>query len=940
MTTLLDRFIPEAREHLEGAASGLLKLEQDPSDEGLVNEVFRAVHTLKGASGLFDIPGLTRLVHAGEDLLGAVRSNLFTLTPDIVDALLDALDRVSAWVDELERHGHLPGDADGVSAKLSTRLRTWLPSAEETTAAAAPAASMLCDWLAELREGDRLAAFAETLAGGPPLLAVSYTPDDGCFYRGEDPFNLFPQLVGLKALRVFFREPPAPLSETDPFHSALGFRALVGQPRTEVEHLFRYVLEQVTIVAVPPEALIVPVGESIGERLDQDFIENARRRLAARDFADLRAAIATRLELTDGQLWVASALRWLDAVLAAPLTNPTWASALLDCMLAGRAAAIGAAGPPRPAAPTGETASAAAPERPMAARILAEQMRIIAMPGDPAALERRMAAVGATVANLLAGLGWSLRVGELDAATTEAAGGMPGRLRGLITALENRVEAAVAGPAPVPASAVALLATSADQPVAGEGTQPARVLKVDQAKVDTLMNLIAELVVSKNSLPFLARRAEDVYGSRDMGREIKDHYAVIDRLAQEMQRAIMDVRMLPVSEVFERFPRLVRDLSRKLNKHIDLKIVGEDTAADKTIIEVPGRSAASIWCVTPSITASNRPSNGPRPASPRRRPSSSRRFRKATRSSSRYPTTAAASIPTAIRLKAFEKGMIDGGQGRHAVGPGGHQPDLPARLFDRPRRFRTCPGAVSGWTWCAPPSRSSTARSTLSSRKGEGTMVRLSLPLSMAVARVMMVEVGDALFGVPMDGVAETVRVPRNRIRRIKRSEAFVLRDTIVPLIRMRDLLGLPRRADRRWSEEAVLVARVGGRSSAWWSISSARAWTSSSSRWRGCWPACAATRASALLGDGRGAAGAEPEGVAVMPLIFTATQARFEGVCTVEEALPLLRIPQGQRRRPRSICQPARYLHTALLQLLLRPAPEWWHRPSIPGWPAGWRHC
>jgi two-component system chemotaxis sensor kinase CheA len=80
----------------------------------------------------------------------------------------------------------------------------------------------------------------------------------------------------------------------------------------------------------------------------------------------------------------------------------------------------------------------------------------------------------------------------------------------------------------------------------------------------------------------------------------------------------------------------------------------------------------------------------------------------------------------------------------------------------------------------------------------------------MAVARVMMVEVGGALFGVPMDGVAETVRVPRNRVRRIKRSEAFILRDAIVPLIRLRDLLGLRSPTDEV-EEEAVLVARIGG---------------------------------------------------------------------------------------------------------------------------------
>ena len=386
MTTLLERFIPEAREHLESAAAGLLKLERDPSDEGLVNEVFRAVHTLKGASGLFDMPGLTRLVHAGEDLLGAVRSHHLTLDPDMVDALLDALDRVSAWVDELERHGQLPGDAEGASVELSKRLRAWLPSADETKSAARRAATRgraRIGWV-NSPEADRLAAFTETVAGGPPLLAVSYTPDDGCFYRGEDPFNLFPQLTGLRALRVFFREPPVPLSETDPFHSALAFRALVGQPRAEVEHLFRYVIEQVTIVAVPPEALILPAGSSVASlaiRISSRMPDVGWRR---RDFAGLRTAVATLLGLSSsGQLWIASALRWLDAVLAAPLPHATWASAVVDCIADGHSRPIGGTGPSEVAAPTSENASIANSDKPMAARILAEQMRIVTMPGGP-----------------------------------------------------------------------------------------------------------------------------------------------------------------------------------------------------------------------------------------------------------------------------------------------------------------------------------------------------------------------------------------------------------------------------------------------------------------------------------------------------------------------------------------------------------------------------
>ena len=91
-----------------------------------------------------------------------------------------------------------------------------------------------------------------------------------------------------------------------------------------------------------------------------------------------------------------------------------------------------------------------------------------------------------------------------------------------------------------------------------------RSLKVDQAKIDRLMNLIGELIVEKNALPYLAQRAEARYGVRELSREIKGKYSVINRIADEMQDAIMQVRMMAVSIVFQRFPRLVRDTSRKL----------------------------------------------------------------------------------------------------------------------------------------------------------------------------------------------------------------------------------------------------------------------------------------------------------------------------------------------------------------------------------------
>ena len=109
------------------------------------------------------------------------------------------------------------------------------------------------------------------------------------------------------------------------------------------------------------------------------------------------------------------------------------------------------------------------------------------------------------------------------------------------------------------------------------------MLRVDQSKIDSTMN--AELIVAKNGLSYLATRAEQIDGSRAIAREIKDQFAVMDRITQRLQVGVLSVRMMPVSQVFQRFPRLVRDISRKLGKNIELVIEGEDTEADKNVLD-------------------------------------------------------------------------------------------------------------------------------------------------------------------------------------------------------------------------------------------------------------------------------------------------------------------------------------------------------------------
>jgi two-component system chemotaxis sensor kinase CheA len=715
-----------------------------------------------------------------------------------------------------------------VGKEMTAALRGVLPADFGAPPAGAPAVHMgdltALDWLAAIPENNRLAAFIAAI-GGAEIQAIEYVPLEDCFFSGEDPFNLFRQLPDLHGLIIEPTEPWAAIDSLDPYRCILSFRALVAAPRGEIETLFRYVVEQVRIAPVPPHSLVSVTGDGNGGPVYGDFVDDARRLIAAADWPALRRSVEALLRLTAPALLLASALRWLEAVLAAPVPDPGWLTALVGCIarnetdlhpLGPAAQAQVSASPVGP----GPALVLPVPRRtglgevsPMAARILDGQRAILGLPAPAGGLAARLDSVAQTVGNLLAAEGrraadttaWSAAV---DAAMVQDNAAPALELLDQWLTVDDR-SAAAAMPA---AGDQARRRPEAGDHLGQEIRQAGRVLKVDQAKVDALMNLIGELVVSKNSLPFLAKRAEQVYGSREMSREIKDLHAVIDRLAQEMQGAIMAVRMLPVSEVFDRFPRLVRDVARKMGKHIELAIEGADTAADKNIIEALGDPLLHI--------VRNAIDHGIEPPDEREalgKPTQAtvllRAFQESDQVVIEVVDDGRGIDPEKIKASAVAKGVIDAERAarltdQEAVNlvftPG----------FSTAAQVSDLSGRGVGMDVVVNGVEKTGGSVTITSEKGIGTTVRLSLPLSMAVTRVMVVEAGGGmLFGIPMDHIAETVRVHHDAVRRFKQSEAFVLRDAIVPLIRLDRLLGV---GSSVWfgdgsEEDAVLVVRYGG---------------------------------------------------------------------------------------------------------------------------------
>jgi len=366
-----------------------------------------------------------------------------------------------------------------------------------------------------------------------------------------------------------------------------------------------------------------------------------------------------------------------------------------------------------------------------------------------------------------------------------------------------------------PAAGVTGQLNTSDGPV-GRGTDDilpaAAVLKVDQEKIDRLMSLIGEMVVAKNGLPFLAARAESVYGVRELSREIKTQYAVINRIAEEMQDAIMQVRMMPVSGVFQRFPRLVRDISRKLGKEVLLTLEGEETEADKNIIEALAdplihivRNSLDHGIETPDVRrAAGKAVEG-------------RLVIRASQDSGRVlidiSDDGKGIDPAAIKRKAYEKGIIDEAvleriSDQEAINL------VFAAGFSTAETVSDLSGRGVGMDVVRNAVERVNGSVALSSEVGKGTRLRLSLPLSMAVTNVMVIESNKQIFGVPMDMVLETVRIPRAAIRSIKNRQTIVLRNRVLPLRSLNELLAddLPQ-VSNELDEMATLVVQIHGES-------------------------------------------------------------------------------------------------------------------------------
>ena len=339
-----------------------------------------------------------------------------------------------------------------------------------------------------------------------------------------------------------------------------------------------------------------------------------------------------------------------------------------------------------------------------------------------------------------------------------------------------------------------------------------RSLRVDEARVDALVDLAGELLVATHGVAHLARRAEAEVEGHVLANALRERKEALERIAGSIHEAALQLRMVPVAQVFRSFPRAVRDLAQQLGRDVKLASFGETTEADKTIADLLFepmmhliRNALDHGIETPD---ERRAAAKPLPA---------RLTLRAARAGDRLIVEVADDgrgiDPQVVRRKAGEKGLMAGDE-LAALSDEQIMDLVFAAGFSTATDVSAVSGRGVGMDVVRETIERIGGRVALKSEVGVGTTVTLDFPTNIALLRIMVVETGGQLLGIPMDAVLETVRLTPDRISRFKNNDGFVLHDRVVPICALAQLLSLPASKASRL-ERLVVVAEIGGRRTA-----------------------------------------------------------------------------------------------------------------------------
>jgi len=710
--SILQDFLTESGELLEQLDQDLVTLEDAPQDTDLINQVFRALHTIKGSASFLALTPLVEIAHAAESALNAARNGNVLIDQRAMDLLLRAVDVIRGQFEDLGRGAALRVAEAGLATSLTDLAAGKLEAAQKSAA---------------MKGGE-----------ADPLPQNPNTNRDGSQSGAAESSAI---------------EAPRPLDLDSSKLELIDF--LIA----DIDH---------TIASM----------DAIAGRLSDD----AQRDAALDELAELAETVEK-----SGEFFHFDDMRRLASALSR----------------------VGRAGGDAPAESVDDI-------------VTGVRSVLTALEQQCRGLEQRLA-VPVPVEDLIAGINKALRCPSTtemddpshsddgrdkrsgsDAATVASTGGEGDNAAGTAANLSKT--------SGVPSGEANADNTTAS-PVVGGASSAAPVaeqtIRVEVGRLESLLNLVGELVLQKNRVSALSR---DVLATCNLTQETRDALEQssggLDRVTSDIQLAVMRTRMQPLDKLFQRYPRLIRDLARKLNKKIRLDIVGGETEVDKSVIEELGDPLVHLIrnsCDHGIETAEERAAAGKDPVG--------------------VVKLCAAHEGSHVRVQ-----IIDDGRGlsreklaKKAIERGlvteselTHMSDRDVFAFIFAAGFSTADQVsdVSGRGVGMDVVRTNIEKLKgtieLDSQLGRGTTLSIKIPLTLSIMSAMMVRIADELYAIPLGNILEIVRPENDQLSTIRGHPVMRLRDSVLPLLDAQRVFGVP--ADRRSEAPFVVVLSDNGK--------------------------------------------------------------------------------------------------------------------------------
>lgn len=357
-----------------------------------------------------------------------------------------------------------------------------------------------------------------------------------------------------------------------------------------------------------------------------------------------------------------------------------------------------------------------------------------------------------------------------------------------------QVQPTVQDQAPVVTPAPAAKKTTANKPVVN------RTVRVDIEKLDTLMNLVSELIIAKNSLV----SASTMSGNSSPA--VNEQIEYLESVTTSLHESVMKVRMVPIESTVNKFPRMVRDLQKKLGKKMELYMSGEETELDRTVVDQIGDPLMHLL--------RNSADHGLESAEVRRergKPEVGSIFLDAYQDGNNVVIEVrddGNGIDTkAVKNKAIERGIITPEQGENMS-----EKEVIDLLFNAGFSTAKVVSDVSGrgvgLDVVKSMIESLSGEVEVKSKLGEGSTWTIRLPLTLAIIQALMVDIGDEKYAISLGSIQTIEDIAPSDVKLVQAKEVIQLRDLVIPLVRLSEILDIPSKKNPEDNLVVVIVKK------------------------------------------------------------------------------------------------------------------------------------